>query len=260
MRSRLPRAVSKFAGLLIAIGINPRQTWLLRRLPRFLGEARAYRRRARRGPFPLRWSEVHPVLSEYAGEAGVVRGQYFHQDLWAARRIFERRPATHIDVGSRIDGFVAHVLSFMPVTIVDIRPLTSAVKGLRFVRADACELTDFATGSVDSLSSLHAVEHIGLGRYGDEIDPDGCFKAMRELARVLAPGGRLYFGVPVGRPRVRFNCERIFDPCMILDTFSSLELVDLKAVGDDEELIEAPRVVDLARADCACGLFEFTKR
>src|SRR6266540_343059 len=115
------------------------------------------------------------------------------------------RPRAHIDIGSRVDGFVAHVLTFMPVTVVDIRPLQSDVRGLTFVQGDVCRLASFQTDSIESLSSLHAIEHIGLGRYGDPIAPDGWRDALRECARVLAPGGRFYFGTPVGRERLNFN-------------------------------------------------------
>jgi hypothetical protein len=56
---------------------------------------------------------------------------------------------------------VAHVLSFMPVSVMDIRPLTSNVPGLTFVQADAINLLGISDGSVESLSSLHATEHFG---------------------------------------------------------------------------------------------------
>ena len=241
------------------VGLDVRRAWLLRRLPRFWREARQYGRAAAGGAFPLDRHELAPILYDYGAEAGVAYGHYFHQDLWAARRIYARRPARHVDVGSRVDGFVAHLLTFMPVTVIDIRPLRSSVDGLEFVRADACDLHAFPDGSVESLSSLHALEHIGLGRYGDAVDPDGCFKAMREFVRVLRPGGRLYVGVPVGRQRVRFNSERIFNPRTVLDALSGLRLVDLEAVDDAGAMVEQPQMADLARASYACGLFELTK-
>jgi SAM-dependent methyltransferase len=259
MASRLPHPVIRALDLAVFAGLNPRQTWLLRRLPRFWREARQYGRAAAGSPFPLDRRELQPILSDYAAEAGIATGHYFHQDLWAARRICARRPARHVDVGSRIDGFVAHVLAFMPVTVIDIRPLRSGVAGLEFVQADACRLDAFPDGSVESLSSLHAVEHVGLGRYGDPVDPEGCFKVMREFARVLRPGGRLYLGVPVGRQRVRFNSERIFDPRTVIAALDGLRLLDLQAVDDGGALIERPDLGELARASYSCGLFEFTK-
>ena len=115
---------------------------------------------------------LYPVLSDYRQSAGIPDWHYFHQDLWAARKIFDRRPVNHIDIGSRIDGFVSHLLVFMPVSIVDIRPLYGATTGLSTIRGDATELRQFESNSVDSLSSLHAAEHFGLGRYSDSVDPN----------------------------------------------------------------------------------------
>jgi SAM-dependent methyltransferase len=259
MARRWPGPVQRMINLAFLAGVNVYQIASLRRVPRFAGEARRYARLARRTAFPLRVGELQPILVDYAAGAGVASGHYFHQDLWAARRIYERRPKRHVDIGSRIDGFVAHLLTFMPVTAVDIRPLSSGVSGLEFVRGDACDLATIPSDSLESVSSLHAVEHIGLGRYGDPLDPDGCFAAMRELARVLAPGGRLYFGVPVGRERVQFNAHRIFNPETILHAFRGLRLVDLQAVDDSGTLIETPDRQVLATAVYSCGLFEFTK-
>ena len=178
-------------------------------IPRFLREARRYRRAWQatplhedgEGKFGLRWSGVQPILFDYADQAGTASGHYFHQDLWAARKVYERKPARHVDIGSRVDGFVAHVLSFMPVEVIDIRPLTSGIPGLSFIQADATRLEQIGDNTIESLSSLHAVEHFGLGRYGDPIAPLSCFNAMAAFARVLGPGGRLYFSVPIGRER-----------------------------------------------------------
>ena len=255
-----PRPVwyTRLIGASAFLGFYPeRLATLALRLPRFVRDARRYRL-AEHDRFPLRWSEVEPILTDFRAEAGVAYGHYFRQDLWAARRIHAARPVTHIDIGSRIDGFVAHVLSFMPVTVVDIRPLTSDIEGLTFHRADMCRL-DLATGSLPSVSCLHAVEHVGLGRYGDPVDPAGCFKALAELARILAPGGRLYLGTPIGRERLAFNSERVFDPRTIIASVAPLRLISFDAVDDGDRFVAGPDPADFAQARYSCGLFEFTK-
>lgn len=244
-------------------GVNATQLGdLVTGLPRYVRDARAYAAaRGGRGRFPLEPTSLYPIVSDYRESAGLASGHYFHQDLWAAQKIFARKPPKHVDVGSRIDGFIAHLLVFMPVEVLDIRPLESNLQGLTFTQEDATTMARFASGSVDSLSSLHAVEHFGLGRFGDPIDPDGWSKAMRSLARVLAPGGRLYFSVPIGRERLVFNAHRIFSPRTVLDTFAEagLGLVSFSAVDDAGDLVPDTDPARFEGAHNTCGLFELTR-
>lgn len=229
-------------------------------LPIYWKDWRSYQKLCDSGSFRLSLRDAFPVLTDMSSSAGTATGHYFHQDLWAAKKIFKERPANHYDIGSRTDGFIAHLLVFMPVTVIDIRPLESDIEGLTFFKDDASQLANFPDDSVISLSSLHVAEHFGLGRYTDPIDPDACFKFMTSLQRVLAPTGKLYFSVPVGRERVEFNAHRVFAPETILDAFSGLELVSFSYVGDDDRLYEDVRPLDMPQSELACGLFEFTKR
>jgi hypothetical protein len=253
-----PAWYTRLTGIGAFLGFYPeRLATVVLRTPRFVRDGRRYRR-ARAGRFPLRWSAVEPILTDFRAQAGIAHGHYFRQDLWAARRIHGARPARHVDVGSRVDGFVAHVLTFMPVTVVDIRPLASDIEGLTFRQGDMCRL-DFLSDSLPSISCLHAVEHVGLGRYGDPVDPEGCFTAMRELARVVARGGRLYLGTPIGKERLAFNSERVFDPQTIVETLSALRLVAFDAVDDQDRFVVDADPTAFAQARYSCGLFEFTK-
>ncbi len=242
------------------IGVDLRRAGAaLRRIPWFLSTLRAYRDAGGDPQFPLEWSALRPALGDRDGSAAALDAHYFHQDLWAARKIHAARPASHLDVGSRIDGFVAHLLTFMPVCVVDVRPLDAPVDGLSFIQADATDLAPIADASVGSLSSLHAVEHFGLGRYGDPIAPDAWHRGLRSFARVLAPGGRLYLSLPVGRQRLEFNAHRVFTPGTVLDALSDLRLVSFSAVGDDGRFVPDADPADLAAAKYACGMFELAK-
>jgi SAM-dependent methyltransferase len=252
------RLLRPFIDAAAFVGFDVHRASTLRQLPRFTRDALAYRRRAR-GPFELRAGELTPILTDFHAQAGVARGQYFHQDLWAARLIYSRRPTVHVDIGSRIDGFVAHLLTFMPVTVVDIRPLETDVDGLRFVQGDMCRLDGFETGSLDSLSCLHTIEHVGLGRYGDPIDPEGWVVAVGEIAQSLAPRGRLYLGTPIGRERVCFNSERVFSPKTILDALQDLRPVSLAAIDEADRFVPDADLDRMMRLPYGCGLFELTK-
>jgi len=220
--------------------------------PRFVRDYRTYRAMGGR----LDAADLFPVLGDRGDESGAASGHYFHQDLWAARRIYERRPERHYDIGSRIDGFVATVSVFQPVSVIDVRPMTTTVPNVEFVQSDATSL-DLPDRSVDSISTLHAVEHFGLGRYGDPLDPEAWRRAVAELVRVAAPGGRVYFSTPIGRERTMFNAHRVFAPSTILDAFSELDLVGFAAVDDDGDYVPDADPGRFAGADYACGLFEF---
>jgi hypothetical protein len=231
----------------------------LRGTPAYIADWLRYSKLNTSPAFKIRLRYATPMLTDRYASAGAASGHYFHQDLWAARKIHERGPDKHLDIGSRIDGFVAHVLTFMPLTIVDIRSMKSDIQGLTFLQDDATTLSKLPSNSVQSLSSLHVAEHFGLGRYSDPIDPEACFKFMRSLERVLAPCGRLYFSVPVGKERVDFNAHRVFSPRTILDTFSGLRLESFSYVSDQGDLYldTAPDLMPASKL--ACGLFEFSK-
>ncbi len=232
----------------------------LRGLPLYLRNMRTYRRGQRDVPDSLRldWLRVYPCLRDRYDSAGVASGHYFHQDVWAARRIHTAAPSMHVDVGSRVDGFVAHLLSFREVYVVDIRPLSSSDPDLHFVRADMRRLP-YEDLSLPSLSSLHAAEHVGLGRYDDPVDPAGCFTAMSELQRVLAPRGRLYFSVPIGRERLEFDAHRVFSPQTVVAAFDELRLIEFSAVDDTGMYVERTEPERFRSADYACGLFLFER-
>jgi SAM-dependent methyltransferase len=227
-------------------------------LPAFARSLLQFKRQNTLAAFQPRLRHMYPILNERSQQAGAT-GHYFRQDLWAARKIFQRRPETHLDIGSRIDGFIAHLLVFMPVTLVDLRALEQPIEGLSFIHDDATTLGRFSDESVESISSLHAAEHFGLGRYGDAVDAMACFRFMRALGRVLKPGGRLYFSVPVGRERVEFNAHRVFQIRTILNAFSRLQLVSFSLIGDDGRLYDDLDPDDAPSSEFACGLFEFTK-
>jgi len=183
---------------------------------------------------------------------------YFYQDVWAFKAIQASGASRHVDVGARAI-LVGMLTAVTKVTFVDIRPLAVSLENFDS-RPGSILTLPFDDSSVSSLSCLHVAEHIGLGRYGDALDPLGTEKATRELGRVLAPTGDLYFSVPVGKPRVCYNAHRIHSPFQILDYFPELELVEFSGVDDNARFRQDTDLNDLADASYACGLFHFTKK
>jgi len=232
----------------------------LRAWPYFLSHWIKYFRANRTTSFRIRVSDLLFTSADRFAGAGTAKGHYFFQDLWAAQSIFERQVKEHVDVGSRVDGFIAHLLIFCHVVYVDLRPLEAEVENLEFRQGSIVQLP-FSDGSVTSLSCLHVIEHIGLGRYGDPVDPNGHQLAARELARVLATGGKLLLATPVGRERVCFDAHRIFDPQTIVEAMQPLNLVEFHLIDDQALSIIKNASFDAARrCEFGCGLFVFTKQ
>lgn len=186
---------------------------------------------------------LEPLLTDSGPgcQAGVCSGHYFHQDLLVANYIFRRRPAIHLDIGSRIDGFITHLLSFeQNIIIGDIRPLSYRHPRLEFCSIDLSKPIPSAfCGAFDSVSSLHAVEHVGLGRYGDRIDPEGHITAIGNLQKMVARAGNLYLSFPIGRSRVEFNSQRVLSIAESLEIFKSFNLTPklLRIVDDQGHLL-----------------------
>lgn len=208
----------------------------------------------------------YPCLRDREEEGGVASGHYFHQDLFVAQEIFKTNPVSHVDIGSRINGLIAHIASFRPVTIVDIRSVTPVIDNVKFVQAD-CMSPDFPwVDYCDSVSSLHAIEHFGLGRYGDPIDVNGHIKGLNNISAMLKSGGIFYFSVPIGPQRIEFNAHRVFSIRYLLDYFKkqfdlmSFSYVDDK--GDFHKSIDLTDDIINRNCDCiyGCGIFILRKK
>lgn len=207
-----------------------------------------------------------PILTEKSSESGTMSGHYFHQDLLIARRIFLNNPRKHIDIGSRIDGFVAHVAVFREIEVFDIRPQVSKVKNIHFRQADLTTLPGLMDDYCDSISALHSLEHFGLGRYGDPIDYYGYLKGIENVYRILQTGGIFYFSVPIGKQRIEFNAHRVFSLRYLLDLFQSRFLLkNFSYVNDAGDLFEnfqltLTDIENNLQCRYGCGIFEWIKR
>lgn len=208
---------------------------------------------------------IRPCLHDWYEEGGSVRHEYFWQDLHVARKIFLAKPEKHVDIGSRIDGFVAHVASFREIEVFDIRPLDANIPGVIFKQADLMSSSDAIANYCDSLSCLHALEHFGLGRYGDPLDPSGYEAGIRQMSRVIRLNGLFYLSVPVGLARVEFNAHRVFEPNMIVKIAkeNALHLVEFALFTADSGLVEIAPTPDIlasvGQLHYALGIFTFKK-
>ena len=160
---------------------------------------------------------------------------YFWQDLWAAHHIHNERPENHYDIGSRVDGFITHLLSFgQHTTMLDIRPLRIEADNLDFIQADATNLDGIDDESIESFSALCSLEHFGLGRYGDPIDPEACFKCFEAIQKKTRSGGNVYISVPIGKEHLEFNAHRVFFAESIIKSFDKMKLIEFSSCYYEE--------------------------
>ena len=199
-----------------------------------------------------------PILTEW-NEASGSAGPYFLQDQTVARWIFESQPRRHVDVGSRLDGFVGALSVFRKAEVIDIRPHPGSIRNITFHRMDLMEeLPETWIEATDSLSCLHTIEHLGLGRYGDPIDPIGHLAGLAQLKRMVEPGGVLYLSTPIGPERIEFNAHRVFAASTLIDWFANGWVIERFAVIDDQNTLREDvdwRSPDLANHfGCCLGI------
>jgi len=208
--------------------------------------------------FPVLWRDRYPCLDDNTPTTGFDR-HYVYHPAWAARILARTMPPYHVDISSTLH-FCSIVSAFVPVRFYDYRPVRLDLENLETGVADLLSLP-FEDKSLPSLSCMHVVEHVGLGRYGDPLDPDGDLKSAAELKRVLGDGGSLIFVVPVGKPRIHFNAHRVYSYGQVVDCFAGLDLREFALVPDDPKeggiILNAPRdVADSQMYGCGCFWFQ----
>ena len=96
--------------------------------------------------------------------------------------------------------------------------------GIEYINGNSINI-DLSNDSVSVVSIISTLEHIGLGRWGDPIDPEGDIKTMQEIRRVLKRGGHCILTIPFGYPTVVFNLHRIYDEGRIKTISEGFEIV-----------------------------------
>jgi len=227
----------------------------------FIKEFLAFRKLSQQSQyrFPLRWKDRYPCLKENITQQDI-EPHYTYHPAWAARIVAQVRPAVHVDISSSL-SFCTILSAFVPVKFYDYRPTKLNLDNMTSEAADLLQLP-FESGSIESLSCMHVVEHIGLGRYGDKPDPEGDLKAIAELKRVLLPGGSLLFVVPIGKPKIMFNAHRIYSFDQIKEYFSDMKMKEFSLITEDNAKGGLLRNSTKERADqerYGCGCFWFIK-
>ena len=205
------------------------------------------------------------ILDDYVASAGIESGHYFHQDLLVASFIKKNNPKKHIDIGSRIDGFVAHVASFREINVIDIRNLESSEhENINFIQKDMMNKNSLEENITDSISCLHSIEHFGLGRYNDNIDINEHINGFNNLIKMLKSGGKFYISFPIGkRNEVHFNAHRVFHHKDIFNWSEGLNDIILERFDfvDDKGKLHLNKDLDAGfnGINYGCGIYTFQK-
>ncbi len=209
--------------------------------------------------FLLDWKYRFPCLDDRTTNTGFDR-HYVYHTAWGARILEKTRPKEHVDISSSL-FFCSIVSAFVPIKFFDFRPPQLQLSQLEIGSADIKKLP-FADESILSLSCMHVVEHIGLARYGDELDYDGDLAAVKELKRVVAKNGQLLFVVPIGKSVIQFNAHRIYRYRQVIEMFSGFSLQEFALIPDAEQSGGLVYDASEAMADSqnyGCGCFWFVK-
>jgi len=200
----------------------------------------------------------YPCIADRTTETLFDR-HYTYFPAWAMRKILDYKPKLHIDISSSLH-FCTMLSAVIKTEFYDFRPAKIKLSNLITKQADLTNLP-FEDNSIKSLSCMHVIEHIGLGRYGDKIDPQGDQSAAKELIRVLSPGGRLLIVVPVGKDVVMFNAHRIYSLKSVKHLFRSLKLVESYLIPEKQGIdpIMNPTSLEISRENYSCGCFMFRK-
>ncbi|HKI77414.1 MAG TPA: DUF268 domain-containing protein [Ignavibacteriaceae bacterium] len=210
-------------------------------------------------------TNTYPCLADRFEHAGSVPLHYFHQDLFIANKIFQNNPVKHVDVGSRIDGFIAHVASFRKIEVLDLRDLKKNIYNVKFIKADLMDDNFTLQNYSDSLSCLHAIEHFGLGRYGDKVDLNGHLKGFEKLHSLLKNNGKFYFSTTIGPQRIEFDAHRVFSLKYLLKLFenkyeiNSFSYINDKNIFFENAGLTQENINNNFFCHYGCGIFEMTK-
>ena len=242
--------MKKIIKKIIKIALSPFVLWSLFEYKRIDKEKR----------FTTSIKNLNPQIKDKTIKTGFDRHYVYHTS-WAARKVKEINPSKHIDISSSL-YFCGIVSAFIPVDFYDYRPAELHLSNLSSKSGDLHSLP-FDSNSIESISCMHTIEHVGLGRYGDPIDPDGDIKAINELKRVVNVGGNIIFVTPVGQPKIEFNAHRIYSYEQIISLFSGFELKEFSLIPELEKdggiIINADKDL-VEREEYGCGCFWFVKK
>lgn len=249
------RKINHFLNL---IGINLKKIFFLKNLIKYLNHYLLFKK------LGGKVKNFYPMLDDFNDDAASIKNHLFHSDLLTSQKVYEKKPEKHLDIGSRIDGVIAQIASYRNLDVLDIRDVDiHPHKNINFVKKDLLQIKVLNdVDKYDSISSIGCLAHIGLGRYGDNIDPNGYKKAIKAISNLAKKNCNIYILTPVGKKGVEFNSHQIFDADQLIEEFkiNSFNLQEFHLINDVGNLILNSKIKDSLNLNFGGGYFVFQKQ
>ena len=263
----MKKLFSKTSLVIRSFGVSPGSFFpALKGIPYYFRNLRELKRQLSSGDSEFKISGYYPCLPDRFENSGSVPLHYFFQDLYVARRLYQNNPHKHVDIGSRLDGFVSHVAVFRAIEVIDIRDMKNNIPNVQFIRADLMADNFGYHDYCDSVSCLHTIEHFGLGRYGDPVNADGHILGLKNITGILKKGGRLYLSTVIGPQRIEFDAHRVFSVRYLIGLLEKDYSIERFSYVDDNnhfypsaELSEKD-IANNFNCNYGCGIFELVKK
>ena len=239
------------------LGINIKKTFYLKNIFKYFNHYLLFKK------LGGKIKRFYPMLDDFNDNSANIKNHLFHADLLTSQRVFRKNPIKHLDIGSRIDGLVTQIASYRKLDVIDIRDLDiEPHENINFIKKDILDINSSnLKEEYDSISSIGCIAHIGLGRYGDTIDPNGYKKAIENINNLSKTNSKIYIHVPIGKKGVEFNSHRVFDANEFIKEFENykFQLNEFHLIDDDGNLILNANLDDSKQLNFGGGYFVFTK-
>lgn len=249
------RKINHFLNL---IGINIKKIFFLKNTIKYFNHYLLFKK------LGGKVKKFYPMLDDFDDNAASIKNQLFHSDLLTSQKVYEKKPEKHLDIGSRIDGVIAHIASFRNLDVLDIRDVDiQPHKNINFVKKDLLQIKILDDAEkYDSISSIGCLAHIGLGRYGDKIDPNGYKRGIKAINNLAKKNCIIYIMMPVGKKGVEFNSHQVFDADQLIEEFksNSFNLQEFHLINDVGDLILNSKTKNSLDLNFGGGYFVFQKK
>jgi len=154
--------------------------------------------------------------------------KYAFEEVWKFNKTSDKTPRI-FDVGST-KAFLSILSVFCEVEALNLNDPLDYHTSVKYTKGDISEYNprlNPKAGSYDFITSFASFHLLGLGRYGDKINPAAQSKFVELCDTLLAPGGKVIFSFSFGKDQLLFNNGWVFSLETIKNFFSNFKIIDV---------------------------------